>query len=347
MLGSQVLEVAIGLAVVFFILALAGSAVVELLSQILSKRSRDLRKAVGRIMAGQSSNLPRNPEAGSNEEAAKEFVEKLYDTSPIKSLVASAKRDPSYIAASAFGSGVMEYLGSGDLDEQIESLPDGLRSRVESAYATAENEVKKVQAELESWFDQSMDRLSGVYKRWARWVVLVSTIVIVLAVNADTVNIATELWESSILRQALIDASATVTDPSSGSAQSLSDVADELEKIEGLGIPLLWDCPDGCGGLSEWVARVQEEQPRRALGWIITILLVSLGAPFWYGALTKLTSLRSAGSKPPTADKDDTSATSLLLREEAAAAGSPTLTLDLAVPVQPEAPTQPVVPVPE
>ncbi|MCZ6661544.1 MAG: hypothetical protein O6951_01275, partial [Actinobacteria bacterium] len=95
---------------------------------------------------------------------------------------------------------------------------------------------------------------------------------------------------------------------------------EEVQAIEALGIPLLWACPEeGCGGFSEWASRVAESQPRRALGWIITILLVSLGAPFWYGALTQLVSMRSAGSKPPTADKDDTSVTALLLRQEAAA----------------------------
>ena len=320
MFGSQVLEVAIGLAVVFFILALASSAIAELISQILSKRSKDLRKAIGRIVAGSSKNLSKRPEEGSNEALATDFVEKLYRTSPISSLVASAKRDPSYIAASAFGQGVMEYIGSGELEDQIAALPSGLRSRVETAYAAAEGEVQKVQAELESWFDQSMDRLSGVYKRWAGWVVLIATIAIVLAVNADTVNIATELWDAPTLRQAVVDAAAGVTDPSAENPPSISEVAEEVQGIEALGIPLLWECPEeGCGGFSEWASRVAESQPRRALGWIITILLVSLGAPFWYGALTQLVSMRSAGSKPPNADKDDTSVTALLLRQESAA----------------------------
>ncbi len=319
MFGSQVLEVAIGLAVVFFILALASSAVAELISQILSKRSKDLRKAIGRIVAGQSKNLSKTPKEGSNEALATDFVENLYKTSPISSLVAAAKRDPSYIAASAFGQGVMEYIGSGELEERLATLPDGLRSRVVSAYDTAGDQVEKVQAELESWFDQSMDRLSGVYKRWAGWVVLIATIAIVLAVNADAANIATELWDAPTLRQAVVDAAAGVTDPSAENPPSISEVAGEVQGIEALGLPLLWDCPEnGCGGFTDWVDRVAEDQPRRALGWIITILLVSLGAPFWYGALTQLTSLRSAGSKPPTADKDDSSVTSLLLRQEAA-----------------------------
>ena len=60
MLGSQVLEVAIGLALVFFVLALASSAVTEIVSQAMSKRSKDLKKATGRIVAGQSDELTKS-----------------------------------------------------------------------------------------------------------------------------------------------------------------------------------------------------------------------------------------------------------------------------------------------
>lgn len=44
------------------------------------------------------------------------------------------------------------------------------------------------------------------------------------------------------------------------------------------------------------------------LGWIITALAVSLGAPFWFDLLSKIVSLRSAGS-PPKDDKTTSSAT--------------------------------------
>ena len=339
MFGSQILEVAIGLAVVFFVLALASSAATELISQILAKRSKDLRKAIGRIVAGQTRNLPKNP-PDAKEAKAQNFVDQLYETSPIRPLVASAKRNPSYISSSAFAAGVMEYLESGDFEERIQTLPEGIRTRVEKSYEACEGRVKKVQAELESWFDQSMERLSGVYKRWVKWVVLAATVVIVLAVNADSVNIATQLWDALPLRSAIVEAAADVGDPNAASPTNIEEVADQLQGIEALGIPLLWDCEGDCGGFGDWVSRVFEDQPRRALGWIITILLVSLGAPFWYGALTQLTSLRSSGGKPAPASEDRNSTTSLLLREEAAAAATTVrpVAIDLTTAEEPGAP---------
>lgn len=36
------------------------------------------------------------------------------------------------------------------------------------------------------------------------------------------------------------------------------------------------------------------------IGWLITSLAISLGAPFWFDLLNKIMALRSAGTKPPT-----------------------------------------------
>lgn len=36
------------------------------------------------------------------------------------------------------------------------------------------------------------------------------------------------------------------------------------------------------------------------VGWILTILAISLGAPFWFDVLNKLVNVRNAGQKPPT-----------------------------------------------
>ena len=46
-------------------------------------------------------------------------------------------------------------------------------------------------------------------------------------------------------------------------------------------------------------------------GWLVTALLVTLGAPFWFGLLTKVVSLRSTGAEPPPAGSDPGSATTL------------------------------------
>lgn len=38
--------------------------------------------------------------------------------------------------------------------------------------------------------------------------------------------------------------------------------------------------------------------PLRIIGWLLTVLAISLGAPFWFGTLQKLVNIRSAGDAP-------------------------------------------------
>ena len=62
-------------------------------------------------------------------------------------------------------------------------------------------------------------------------------------------------------------------------------------KVVKVGIPMGWRgaaVPHGAGGIALAVA-----------GWILSILAISLGAPFWFDTLSRLSRLRSSG-KPET-----------------------------------------------
>ena len=52
MFGSQALETAIGLALLFFVLASLVSAIVEGISRLLRKRARDLEQTIGLMLSG-------------------------------------------------------------------------------------------------------------------------------------------------------------------------------------------------------------------------------------------------------------------------------------------------------
>src|ERR1700759_5848127 len=55
MFGSQALETAIGLALLFFVLAALASGIVENLSRLLRKRAIDLERTIGQMLSGSTS----------------------------------------------------------------------------------------------------------------------------------------------------------------------------------------------------------------------------------------------------------------------------------------------------
>lgn len=73
-----------------------------------------------------------------------------------------------------------------------------------------QQELKQFQQEIQSWFDRSMERASGVYKRNAKGVGFVIGLLLAIIINADTFHIASQLTTDSTLRDALVSSADVV-----------------------------------------------------------------------------------------------------------------------------------------
>ncbi len=113
-----------------------------------------------------------------------------------------------------------------------------------------------------------------------------------VSANASTVHVVQDLWRDDALRYAMAQEAVAVASytVSADSAQ----VADAILQS----FPLGWEGEDPFGvhdevqdwGAGTWIAHI--------LGWFFTAAAVSLGAPFWFDLLSKVTKLRGTGSRP-------------------------------------------------
>jgi hypothetical protein len=76
----------------------------------------------------------------------------------------------------------------------------------------------------------------------------------------------------------------TPSDPLACLAQQANRATDALEQVNALKLPIGWDSTNTHGNA---FARIG--------GWLLTILALSLGAPFWFDVLNKLARLRGSG----------------------------------------------------
>ena len=311
MSGSQALEVAIGLVLMLFLLSLVASSMVEVVSQVLKKRSKDLAAVIER-MVGQ----PTDP-----------AVPTVAGTATYAMLQMASERPPSYLPARAFGDAVLEIVatarkGAADAAAMFDRLPTGLQAKLKPLLLNAQGDLTAIRAEVETWFDQTMDRMAGVYKRWTQVVLFVVGLTLAVAANASVFGVAAKLWHDPVTRATVVQAAgrAAADDGASDPATNLEEVARQVDDLEEVGLPLGWagDHPAGKGlGVAGYVA-----------GWLATAFLVMLGAPFWFDTLTKLVALRSSGRKPPRAADDPASATRAMF----GAPGQPALAREGAVP---------------
>lgn len=170
-------EVLIGLALVYLLLALVVTALTEWSSSLFRLRSRNLRKAIRQMLDGAVE--------GAN-------TSRFFDHPRIIAL-SEGRRLPSYIPSKAFAEVVTDL---------VKPATDG---STPAAAAIPILTGKGVTLEgVEERFLDTMNRASGWYKRTAIALSIVWSIVVVVAANADTLEIAHRLWESPSLRQVVV-----------------------------------------------------------------------------------------------------------------------------------------------
>ena len=292
MFGSQALETAIGLALLFFVLATAASAAVELLSKRLKKRHGDLEQAIGAMLVG-----------GEVPWTGADSLDEAFRGSTIyrSAAVAAGKAGVTYMSAKSFADAALEVARTS------EQVPAGLAARLEQVYTDVGNDITRLKAGLESWFDETMAVVESQYKKWATtWLFFVGFGLAIL-VNASAINVASDMWHDSATRQAVVAAAESTTASGQG-ATKIEDVARTTDTLKELALPVGWSEPvfDASHDLGWWVSHV--------IGWVLTGALLMLGAPFWFDLLSRLVSLRNSGKAPATAPNDGASATSAVLR---------------------------------
>ncbi|MEG4218866.1 hypothetical protein QUA27_26525 [Microcoleus sp. Pol14C6] len=196
------------------------------------------------------------------------------------------------------------------IKETLDSMPESLKrslyilaQRAEKSGGDTQEQLQRFQKEIEIWFDQSMERASGVYKRNARGVAILLGTAIAVAANADSIHIINRLSKDSMLRstvnlyaQQLVENNAKTK---SNNLTSLAKVQQDVDRaLDQVALPFGWSEQnslerDKQGNLL-WQALIA-----RLFGWILSGVAISMGAAFWFEALNKIINIRNAGKKPP------------------------------------------------
>lgn len=314
---DAILEVAIGLVFAWLVLSAAASQVQEYFNNVFHLRAAYLAKGIKNLLADPT------------------LVDKFFAHPVIQALCeqnpkTGTFRKPSYIPAAKFAEAALDVmmaagqaLPSGSLPpDQVQAqlaasasspnLIDHLFPDVGEKVLSTEYTLAYARTQLEQQFDASMERVTGWYKRYQQVLSLVIGLVLALALNVDSVQIATQLWTQPTQRQMLV---AQVPNAS----QSFPDL---YKQAQNFNLPIGWatqetDCQQvsfipggstypGFGGSGGTCRRIVNLPAMNdALGWLAKIfgILVSAlaagqGAGFWFNALGKLIGLRGSGPVP-------------------------------------------------
>jgi hypothetical protein len=288
--NSTTLDVIIGLIFVYLLLAIICTTVNEWVVGWMGLRSKNLQSSIKQLLDSQK---------GAGGDDGNWFLHQFYKHPLITGMLNPRDQShPSYLPARTFAAVVVDVVTTGipqvvefrDLENGVKGLPDGdVKKALLALLQNAHGDLESAQKSIENWFDDTMDRASGWYKRKTQLVTVILAGLITILANADTVRIVRTLQQSSTERAAVFEKAKIRLAQQAGSASPLSP--DEKTALGGM---LGWTHEDLSGLLKGDSWRMLDI----LFGWSLTIVAVSMGAPFWFDFLNKLMNIRNAGKKP-------------------------------------------------
>lgn len=319
--ASPAIDVALGLIFLFFLLSLICSTTNELIAGVLAWRAEFLEKGLRSMLAGAGD--PQDAQPLVNELAAHPLIQGKVATleepgarglrgliSSLRARVVRQRPFPSYLNSKTFALVFLDTFApptdGSDHDllaraqAYADSLPAGdpVRRALTAFLAQADESVHRFRRSVETWFDLTMDRVSGWYKRRTQAALLVIATIVTLAFNADALQVGRSLWNDDAVRAAVVaqaqqsvredQAQPDVGTGVSGNAETLSEQVADVRSLE---LPLGWSTdPDD----PRWFDSVAGAIGK-LFGLAATILALNLGAPFWFDLLGRVSRLRTTG----------------------------------------------------
>lgn len=373
MFNSEILNIVIGLVFIYLLYSLLATLIQEIIASYFGFRAKILERAVFRMLEDENKFSSRFKgilylfkklgNGGKKNSASYEY----YKHPLILFLGESDSHGkPSYINKETFSKVIVDLLRGKDikpgddvvsliqksLDEKTTNwgnakINEQTLSYLKSIWADANGDVEKFRQHLESWFDETMDRASGWYKKHTQFILFFIGLAIAIVFNVDTIKIVNKLEKDPKLREQIVQQANAFVDAHSNLDTEL--LQKEIDYKKALNESMKADSSlnrNNSGTYQEDsvnLAKYQLLKSRRdtllnraesllkndinksqnilglglysydgnlwaflcaLVGWIITALAISLGAPFWFDLLNKMMKLRSSVATPTSDDRE-------------------------------------------
>jgi hypothetical protein len=313
MFGSEILDVAVGMVFIFIVVSSICSALREGIEAILKTRASHLEWGIREMLHDQDAkglakdffshpmifSLYGGPYAGSRFNAW------------LPTMLTSGRNLPSYIPARSFALALMDMAARGTSMDAASSGASGaaftlqdIRANVKNlgspavqrilltAIDTAQGDLNQAISNVEAWYDGTMDRVSGWYKRSTQWILFAIGLFVAIGLNVDTLRIANHLYTNKTARDIVVAQATQKTGSGAAAGQPVS-YANAQSALAEMPIPV---------GPKNWPRRDPADTDPNAernlwlmslIGWMMTAMAATLGAPFWFDVLNKITVIRS------------------------------------------------------
>ena len=296
----KTLDVLIGLTTVLLLFSMAVTVMTQVITNLAARRGRHLKAGLSSLL--QQLGIPSRDLAN---EIAKtvlkhpliangrrlgtvihreEFIRLLLDLA--SGVGASQLQEDSRNALQ----GVLKQGGIPDPEQRLKNIralslqlqasnPE-LSNHLRDGLAIVNEASSDFVARVNSWFDQTIDRVSQRFTSYTHGITIGVAVVVVVLFQLDILAVTNRLFMEEATRNAIMAEANRL-------AQAPNPNTDPRASLELLSNARLIS-PPSLAVLKDW-AKLSPEIP----GMALAVLLISLGAPFWYNVLKNLLRLRS------------------------------------------------------
>ena len=287
------IEIATCLALVYALGALVCSVIHEAVAQMFHLRWKSLNAALNNMLE----------KSDYDKLMAHPLIKDLWDASRRPTAIPSAVAARAIVHAFEDGGegGNAEKGPIEDVNALLNTIPGALQRQIVPFLDSKAAEVGDLYRAAQNWFDTSMTAASDWYGRQAHWLSILVAVLFAIAFNIDTISIGTTLAREPVQRAALTQmakdtlaqykADPNAICPGQGSDAAPQELAACLDSLKVAGGDLIgWSD-------ASWKRFQSSKFLLVLLGWLASGLAMSLGARFWFDALSHLISVR-AGLAP-------------------------------------------------
>jgi hypothetical protein len=311
---TALVDVAIGLIVIYLGTSLFVTVLNEYLSQTLKLRGRQLARDLVSLINGDNNAQKVIDYLKSNPALTKFFESgRTWAVAKIPSYI-----DPKVLAQVLIGGAQKDPTTKASLETvvtSLKSLPESkLKTQLLALSQSSSKQVDDLIENVSKWADQTLTMMGEVYKKKLQWISFGIGLVVAVVFNIDTVAVTTRLYRDKDARAAAVKVAESIAvvskDDFNACLQMSPEKArseDKCKRLVGLVETVrehnqkLGTLPFGrpeVDSVGAFFTSLQATQLAQIVGWLLTALALSLGAPFWFDFLNKLVNVRHGMRKP-------------------------------------------------
>lgn len=311
MILSPYLDTAIS---IFFLLLIFSQIASQINEQIIKRynyRGRFLRKMLDRVL---------------NDSENRNFAALLYEHPIIRALYKNDRSLPVYIPNQFFSKALVETIAeqheienlkfvqnkeTNEIVEEVEpssldvcqkctasinGMQQGPLKKIFQSFIINSNEkgltTEKLLGEVENWFDTYMNQCSYWYKSKLRWNLFFISIAIAIFANFSIIHTTTKIFQDDLLREEISSLAEEYVENTNNANATNSEGKQLLKELrEEIDLPIGW----GNSPMEYYKANIGiNNLPLYLLGWFLSAVLISFGAPFWFEVLNKTINYRKS-----------------------------------------------------